>query len=220
MDYESKILLNNLIDAVNRTDWWVVGITILNAAIMVWLGWNQYKLQKRQTEAQEYEIYRKLYRLLGNANREIDEFIHNIWIFLWEPYYNSDKDFFNRKQTYIEQLRKDLTESYIDYELKFSKKTFNRIGYMQVLTLMLSLLRVIISSLENGNVQLSVGARGVDYEQGKEDYAYASFVAGQFTDKRLQIVLMQNFEAFIRQKNAVRCDDSVLEKIRKKCKID
>ena len=44
MDYETKILLNKLVEAVDSPDWWAIGITIVNALIMAWLGWRQYKL--------------------------------------------------------------------------------------------------------------------------------------------------------------------------------
>ena len=127
MTAETEIL-QNLVEAVNRPDWWTIGITsaitIINAAIMVWLGWNQYKLQKRQTEAQEYDIYRKLYILLSNANGQIDGFLNDLDKALWEPYYNMDKEFLKHKQTFINKLMKDLRDGYIDYELKFSKEAF------------------------------------------------------------------------------------------------
>ena len=51
MDYETKILLNRLaeeVEQLNEPDWWVIGITVVNALIMAWLGWRQYKLQKQQ----------------------------------------------------------------------------------------------------------------------------------------------------------------------------
>ena len=59
MDYESKILLNRLVDEVeklNSPDWWAIGITVVNALMMVWLAWRQYKLQQRQTKQQEWNI--------------------------------------------------------------------------------------------------------------------------------------------------------------------
>ena len=75
----------------------MIGITVVNAAIMVWLGWRQYKLQqqqtelqKRQTEAQEYEIYRRLYLLVNNANNEIDEFLKNLYMGTWQPHIQMD----------------------------------------------------------------------------------------------------------------------------------
>ena len=99
--------LDGLVEAVNRPDWWAIGITsaitIINAAIMVWLGWNQYKLQKRQTEAQEYNVYRKLYILLSNANSEIDNFIEELDRLLWAPWHNSDKNALSRKKTHIDK---------------------------------------------------------------------------------------------------------------------
>ena len=88
MDYETKMLLNNLIDEVGRLndpDWWVIGITIVNALIMAWLGWRQYKLQQRQTKLQEqqtlhqeYDIYSRLYKLVKSADLEIDHFLDEI----------------------------------------------------------------------------------------------------------------------------------------------
>lgn len=41
MDYETKIYLDKLIEAVeelNSPDWWAIGITVVNALIMIWLG--------------------------------------------------------------------------------------------------------------------------------------------------------------------------------------
>lgn len=217
MDYESKILLNNL---VSNTDFWTIVITAVNALIMIWLGWNQYKLQKRQTEAQEYDIYRKLYKLLINANNEIDGFLHSLWEALWEPQYELDKDFLQRKQTFIDNLTKDLAENYIDYELKFSNAPFNKDGYLRILSFMSRIIRYIISSVEKNEMLLMRGVQSLEYENGKEDEAYASAIARQVTQPYWHTVLMQNFESFIRQKKAVRCDNAVLDKIRKKCKID
>lgn len=219
MDYESKILLNNLIDAVSGTDWWIVGITFVNAVIMFWLGLNQYKLQKRQTEAQEYDIYRKLYKLLINANNEIDGFLHSLWGALWEPQYELDKDFLQRKRVFIDDLRKDLSESYIDYELKFSKDTFNKDGYLQILSLMSHIIRQMVLSLEKKEVHLVQGVHSIECENNDMDKTYAVSIARHFKGY-LQVAIMQNLNVFVQHKRTVRCDNAVLDKIRKKCKID
>ena len=84
MTDETKILFEQLIDtinanrsgmdkiveAINSPDWWTIGITAVNAVIMVWLGWKQYKLQqqqailqKRQTESQMLDTYRNQYSI-------------------------------------------------------------------------------------------------------------------------------------------------------------
>lgn len=217
MDYESKILLNNL---VSSTDFWTIVITSVNALIMIWLGWNQYKLQKRQTKAQEYDIYRKLYKLLINANNEIDGFLHSLWSALWVPQYELDKDFLQRKRAFIDDLRKDLSESYIDYELKFSKDIFNKDGYLKILSLMSNIVRQMVLSLEKKEVYLVQGVHCIECENNDMDKTYAVSIAEHFKQGYLQIVIMQNLDVFIRQKKEVRCDNTVLDKIKEKCKID
>ena len=83
------IHLTRLIEAVNSPDWWAIGITVVNALIMVWLGVKQYrlqqqqtyiqeyqtKLQERQTKHQEYEIYRDLYKTISDVQIEIFYFL-------------------------------------------------------------------------------------------------------------------------------------------------
>ena len=223
MTAEAEIL-QELVEAVNRPDWWTIGITsaitIVNAVIMVWLGWNQYKLQKRQTEAQEYDIYRKLYILLSNANSQIDGFLNDLDKALWEPYYNMDKEFLKRKQTFIDKLMKDLRDSYIDYELKLSKEAFNKDGYLQILSLMSRIIQQTTISLEKDEVEIFQGVQTITSESGKEDEAYALHITLHFKENYLRNVLIQNLESFIELKRKVRCDDVVLERIRIKCKID
>lgn len=101
-----------LIDALNGPDWWSIGITIVNALIMVWLGISQCKLQKRQTElqqrqteAQEYEIYKRLYILLVQVHNEVNEFMHNVSFGTWCTYYQADKESLVRKEKSINQLK-------------------------------------------------------------------------------------------------------------------
>ena len=100
-----------LIDALDGPDWWSIGITIVNAMIMVWLGSSQYKLQKRQTElqqrqteAQEYEIYKRLYMLLVQVHNEVNEFMHNLSFGTWGTVARIDENLLKRKYAIINQL--------------------------------------------------------------------------------------------------------------------
>ena len=223
MTAETEIL-QELVEAVNCPDWWTIGITsaitIVNAVIMVWLGWNQYKLQKRQTEAQEYNIYRKLFTILTSANTEIDIFLSELSNSLWEPYYKSDKEYLKRKQTFIEGLLKDLKESYVDFELKLSKESFNKEGYMRILSLMSRILQHTNNSLENGEAQLSKGTQTFAFKKGDEDKAYALHIGSHFKNGYMLNALMQSLERFIKLKKDIRCDDKFLEKIKRRCRID
>ena len=220
MDYETKIYFERFIDAVNDPDWWTIGITVVNALIMLWLGWNQYKLQKRQAEAQEYDIYRKLFTILTSANLEIDIFLSELSNSLWEPYYKSDKEYLKRKQTFIEGLLKDLKESYVDFELKLSKESFNKEGYMRILSLMSRILQHTNNSLENGEAQLSKGTQTFAFNDDDVDKAHALRIGSHFKNGYMLNALMQSLERFIKLKKDIRCDDKFLEKIKRRCRID
>lgn len=224
MENETQILIKQLIKAVDSPDWWTIGITsaitIINAAIMVWLGVNQYKLQKRQAEAQEYDVYRRLYILLSNANSEIDNFLGDLEDVLYAPRFHADEEYLQRKLTHIERLKSDLRKSYIDFELKFSNDTFNKDGYRLILTQMSFILRHIIKSLEDKSMCLSEGVQEITYTQGNEDEAFASLIVKRFNSNLMQDFVYKTFEKFIYLKRTVRCDDSLLESIRAKCKID
>ena len=222
MDYATKIYLDNLIEAVeklNSPDWWSIGITVVNAAIMIWLGWNQYKLQKRQTEAIDYDTHKRLFVLLSNANNEIDNFLCDLWRHLWEPSYTNNKDYLVNKHIYLKNLKKDLADSYIDYELKFPTITFDKDGYYQILSLMASLTQQISSSIDEGIIELVQGVQKI-YITDKEDEAYAEEISKLFKEHFDQCLCLHNLTGFIKQKRAVRCDNSLLEGIRAKCKID
>ena len=81
MDYETKILLNRLVDEVeklNSPDWWVIGITVVNALVVAWLAWRQYQLQKQQVKFQEYEMYKELYLFVKDIYDISNSFLSNI----------------------------------------------------------------------------------------------------------------------------------------------
>ena len=241
MDNETKQIFEQLIEAINNNrvdssqlveavdklnspDWWTIGITsaitVVNAAIMVWLGWKQYKLQQQQFRTQEYEILKRLYILVSNANRLIDNFIEDLDMSLWEPCYNSNKDALSQKKTHIDNLFKDLRESYTDYELKLSKDSFNKDGYLTIFDLMSRLLQHTIESLEKGEAHLSQGHQTVHSVSGDMEEGHIRHICLHFKGRRMQNLLYMNLRRFVELKKSVRCDDSLLERIRAKCKID
>ena len=227
MEQEIQVVLSDLIKVISRPDWWTIWITIVNAAIMVWLGWRQYKLQqqqtelqKRQTEAQEYEIYRRLYILVSNANNEIDEFLKNLFKATWLPHIQMDKDFLLRKQRYIEQLKKDLSENYLDYKLKFSKETFNADGYLNIISQMLYIVQQFNESIAKGEVNIARGSQQFTCERGKEDEKYAYIIASRFKTLDLEGMIMGGLMNFVEQKNALVCSDKILDAIKERCRIN
>ena len=227
MEQEIQVVLSELIKVISRPDWWTIGITVVNAAIMVWLGWRQYKLQqqqtelqKRQTEAQEYEIYRRLYLLVNNANNEIDEFLKNLYMGTWQPHIQMDKDYLLRKQKYIEQLRKDLSENYWDYKLKFSQESFNTDAYHRILSQMYYVLQQFNESMLKGDIEIARGSQQFICERGKEDETYAFIIASRFKTMDLKDMIMGGLMNFAEQKKTLRGSDEILSIIKNKCRIN
>ena len=60
MDYETKIYLDKLVEAVNSPDWWTILLTAINTIAVIVIAVAQIRLQKRQAKAQEYDLYRRL----------------------------------------------------------------------------------------------------------------------------------------------------------------
>ena len=165
-------------------------------------------------------MYKRLYLLLSNANGEIDNFLSELDGVLWEPWHNSDKNALNRKKEHIDNLFKDLKDSYIDYELKLSKETFNKDGYLNILNLMSRVLQHTIDSLENGKARLSQGCQHIDCVNGDMEEGYIRHICLHFDKGYILNALYQTLKQFVELKKSVRCDDSLLESIRAKCKID
>ena len=94
MDYESKILLNRLVEEVeklNEPDWWVIGITVVNALIMVWLAWRQYQLQKQQAKFQEYEMYKDLFLFVKDIYDISNSFLSDICRIFRDKFYKDNE---------------------------------------------------------------------------------------------------------------------------------
>ena len=214
-------MLSELVDAINRPDWWTIGITctitVVNAAIMVWLGVNQYKLQRRQTEAQEYETYKRLYLLLVQVHNEVNEFLDNVSFGTRGTYYQVDKDLLKRKEKLINQLKDDLMSSYVDYELKFSKDLFDKEAYRQILNTMSAILFHVNQAVEKGEVNMPVGCQHIPSIDGDMEKGEAYALAGRFTHMEF---MLQGFMNFVNQKRRLGSCEEALKVIKEKCKID
>mgnify|MGYP003300806539 FL=1 len=209
---------------ITNPEWWSVIATVIAAIAAAWityrLGKRQNELQEQQIRAQEYEVRKRLYLLLTNANREIDSFIKDLDRLLWEPWHNSNEGGLNRKKAHIDKLYNDLQESYVDYELKLSKETFNKDGYLNILNLMSRVLQHTIDSLEKGEANLSQGCQRIYNVNGNMEEGYIRHICSHFKDGLMLSALYQTLIQFVELQQKVRCDDSLLESIRAKCKID
>ena len=244
MDSNTQIL-KELVEAVSTPDWWSVIATIIaaiTAAVITYvlgrrqnelqqqqlklqeqqneIQKHQTKLQEQQVRAQEYEVRKRLYLLLTNANREIDNFIEELDWLLWQPWHNSNEGGLNRKKAHIDKLFNDLSDSYVDYELKLSKDTFNKDGYLNILNLMSRVLQHTIDSLEKGEAHLSQGHQTIYNVNGDMVEGEIRHICSHFKEGIKLVGLYQTLKQFTELRQKVRCDNSLLEDIKAKCKID
>lgn len=229
MENETNILLSELVEAVSRPDWWAIGITIVNALIMAWLAWRQYMLQKQQTKLQEqqirqqeYEIYSKLYKLVKNANYEIDDFLESIADSLsGAPFPRADEGFIKTKLAQIERLYNDLSQNFIDYEIKFSRDFFDYRGYSAVLGAMMYNLQLIDEMVDKGQLACDVNGYDIAPIDGSMEKGYASYIAEHIKDARSRSIIGSNLLHFIKKKDRLRTNgNDILEKIRERCKVE
>lgn len=211
---------------------WIVEIliTAVNAGIMIFLAFKQAKLQQQQTElqrqqtefqrrqtaAQEYEIYKSLYRLLVQVHDEVNNFMHNISFGTWGTYYQTDKDSLKQKEKHINQLKEDLMNNYVDYELKFSEELFNREAYRNILSKMSAILTYVNREIEEGKVLMPMGSQRIPNVDGDMEKGAAVAIAKRFEDANM---MFNGLMSFIELKRALGNCDDVLETIKKKCKI-
>lgn len=120
--------LEQLIEAVNGPDRWVIGITIVNAAIMAWLGWRQYllqqqqtKLQEQQTKQQEYSLYNRLYKLVKDMNFLITEHMSTSFYY-YGALRGTAPVLFTEKKSQVSECIKELDYCWVDFELKFPQE--------------------------------------------------------------------------------------------------
>lgn len=223
MDCETKILLNKLVEAVDSPDWWAIGITVVNALMMVWLGWRQYKLQQRQVRQQEYEIYSKLYKLVKRADVEIEHFLDEIVESLGViRSKRADNGFLKLKLDYIERICNDLEQNAIDFEIKFTKDFFDLDGYRDILGFMAYNLKSLVMMVEEKKMHYDIpGSITIDCVDASLEKGQAYYIAQHIKDKQYEVVIGSNLLDFIERKNKLRKNSNdILARIRERCKVE
>ena len=177
MDYETKIYLEKLIGAVDSPDWWSIGITAVNALIVVALTiWQlclnkkqtiiqerqnklqeqQNKLQEQQIRQQEYDTYRRLYSVIYSIDELSLNLLNIIDRYLSNPLVRaSDKKILFHTQEKAMQLVKDLDNNAIDFDLKFSNGRDILDKYKKALVDITSILQYFISLEIDGHIALT-----------------------------------------------------------------
>ena len=244
MDYETKIYLDNLIEAVDSPDWWGFGATVFVGIVAAGITWilgrrqnelqeqqlkiqerqnvlqeQQIKLQEKQTKQQEYEIYRSLYKLVRSANVQIDKFLDVLWEVVWTASYQFEPDFLKNREAEINKLFDDLNENITDYELKFTRDFFDNNAYYNILKLMTRIYRDIMWAKKNDRINYVEGMQR-DYSRSKDkDAELIGAISRRFEGEGLQSSMESSLTVFVELKRSVY-NNNVLNQIRERCKID
>ena len=221
MDNETQILIEKLIEAIDSPDWWIIGITVVNALIMAWLGWKQFQLQKRQTKQQGYELYRKLYVVIDDINILSDSLLNRIYEYLSIPLYRDVK---NNSLNYlferINMCDNQFTESLIDFKIWTSFNDRELENYRHLIYTMRLLVQFIqnmeedkvIAYIDDYNNRVVMNVARNDY------YLLIEEIVKRVTNESYRKSLEKNLNRYIGAKDDV-LKLNCLDKIEKFCKF-
>ena len=235
-------------DFITNPDWWSVIATfvaaIVAAVITYVLGRRQNdlqeqqvklqeqqnkiqeyqtKLQEQQIHQQEYSIYRQLYKLVKKADNEIDTYLDEITDSLGViPRMRADVGFLKCKYEYIEQIRNELEENILDFEIKFTKEFVDLKRYKKILYVMVHNLKLIDEQVEKGMVAFDERSSiRIDNVEGSIEKGKAYYIAQHIKDENYKDAICSNLFGFIEQREKLREGaNDILGKIRYRCKVE
>lgn len=225
MTDETKILFEQLIDAINANqvemakiveainspDWWAIGIAMINALIMVYLGWNQYMLQRRQTKIQEHEFYKDLYKLISEIHYKSKYFMAHI-------HYNLCNGF---GDWYVKEQHKELLElqkslSFYETDLKLKTKISDQeyVKYRMIVEDMDNIIFLIDSYVKKGVVDISNLNKELDFlEDEKYILKILENIAEPYNEE-----INNRFKLYSKLKIEIQKSD-ILQSLKKTCTI-
>lgn len=226
MDYETKILLNNLIDEVERLndpDWWVIVLTVINTIAVVVIAFiqikiqiQQTKLQKRQTEAEEYDFYRKLTHTIKEIHYEIKHVMYEFYYYLNNQIpIQENYDYWSLTIKKFNELRHQLDEYEIDVELKFSKKGFINIESYKSTVSSTLFFCILCKSLFLENKITRV----IPFIEMKKPYEDSVEKLSRHVSEDNRQHFYHSLLSFLMAKDGINEEETIL-KIKKHCKID
>ena len=223
MDYETKILLNRLVEAIDSPDWWTIALTIINTIAVIVIAYMQIRMQrqqtnllKRQTEAQEYELYRNLARIIKEIHFESKFVTFDIFEYLVEhTQILPTNNLWGEKVKKFNDLTRQLENCEIDLELKFTKSLIDIDAYKRALksmTLLSKLFERLL--LENKIAKRNWGMLTIE----KPYIESAKKMAVQIS-KEYQCLFIHYLTDFLNAKDSIN-EEETMQKIKQRCTID
>lgn len=213
MDYETKILLHRLVEEVeklNSPDWWVIGITVVNALIMVWLAWRQYQLQKQQAKFQEYEMYKDLFLFVKDIYDISNSFLSDICrIFRDKFYKDNELDSLKNIANNLNKLFAKYEKYNKEIELKTNITSLQMMNYYLLLDEMYVILLDLKEGIEKGYIIKEEKNNIIKYEDS------VNYIL-RIVDEPLKQKIQKDILNFNKTLNRVR-SYKILESLKKHC---
>ena len=226
MDYETKILLNRLIEAVEKLDspdWWTIALAIINTIAVIGIAYmqiriqrQQTKLQKRQTEAQEYELYRNLAYIVKEIHFESKFVVFDVNRYMMNqiPIIPDNNHWREKIKKYVD-LNEKLENCEIDLELKFSKSFIDIDAYKRVLMAM----SYFSSFFEKLLLENKVKKRNWGMMTIEKPYIESAKKIATQISEEYQYQFVCYLTDFLDANDGIN-EEETMQKIKQRCKID
>lgn len=212
---------------ITNPDWWNVIATIfaaiVAAGITCVLGKRQNRLQEQQIRQQEYAIYSQLYKLVKRVDAEIDGYLNEIIDSLGVVPWKKAKDgYLQRKLEYLLELRNEMEQNALDFEIKFSKDFFDLSGYRSIIAEMIHNLQLLVNMVEADKMLYDYGCLlTIQDVDGSIEKGHVYYIAKHIKDKQYEVAVGSNLLHFIEHKKNLReSSNDILAKIRERCKVE
>ena len=204
---------------IDLTDpaWWSVIFSAISTAAVIVIAVMQIKLQRRQIKTIEFETYRQLYKFIDKLDKELDSFVQNICSVLWEPH--QGRDFIKQRKESINNLREELSQSIIDFELKFSRKFFDDCLYQNILGIMIHLWNSVDDLVKHNELRFEQCMPRIYFEDEYGDAEYVQDFINHIKNQELKGIYTVLFDGFISYKQQIY-NDAIFKRIKERCKID
>lgn len=219
--------MEKLTDFLTNPEWWSVIATFTTAVVAAYvthkIGKRQNELIKQQIRQQEYDIYSQLYKLVKKADVEIDYYLSEITGSLGvDPWKKAKEGFLKNKLEYINQLRSELQQNALNFEIKFTKDFFDVDCYGDVLDIMIHNLKLLDKMVnEDKMIFEESNSQRIFNIDGSIEKGQAYYIAQHIKDKTYENIIGSNLLYFIEQRDKLRSgSNNILERIRERCKVE
>ena len=148
MTEQDRVLIEQLIETINNTDWWMWSVTLFSAITSLTLSYlllrATKKIGERQNQLEQYRIYKDLYKKVLVINNFSKHFINTIYEYFLYFKDDSTKMKIESLNNQIDSFSNELNESEADFNLLLTPK--DMVSFSG-LNLLLSIEKNIVSHL-------------------------------------------------------------------------